>query len=167
MKSLIIPICLFLFFVSCNMMNGEDHAKMSEEEAQKAIIGTWELTSYAMYLDEQLQSGIYYICEFLPDGLFNYYSRTFENSTAIENGYQGYTLWFTGTYTIEKDILVKKYALSESEGRFKYRFFENGDNLELINADWKPIKQNEDDNWEQKYSFNIRLFRRINISIKE
>ena len=145
MKSVIIPICLFLYFVSCNMMNGEDHAKMSEEEAQKAIVGTWERIAWGMYIDDVSDDDGSVHEEYLANGIYNGYMA---QSFSAEKGYTEYQFSPPSyIYRIENDILILKSSICDecSDVRYKYRFFENGEKLELIDADWKPCTEPGED----------------------
>ena len=122
-------ICLL--HPSCNKMDEE------EEFAHKAIIGTWRRTGFGTYLDviNEYPDGDSWLMELLPDGIYNSYYRSTENN--------GYYLYETNTFAISKDIITINTDVHPIS-RFTYKFFDNGEKLELVNADWTPINHTED-----------------------
>jgi hypothetical protein len=151
------------------MMNGDEAAKMTEEDAREAIIGTWEKIAQGMYIDHvtDFRQGEY-IIEYLPNGIGNLYiegvnmSEPTWNEKASKNGYPGYYL-NQMTYTIKGDILIEKNVDWGYENRYKYRFFENGEKLELIDADWTPRSRPNDNLGQTLPLFiHIRILKKTN-----
>jgi len=149
-KLVIILISLCLFCMSCQK-------DKEEEYARKAILGTWEVIAHGIYIDTLSERTDGLLIEFLPDGSHNLYSPTYSSP----EGHGGYLLRVQGRYAIKNDIFIEKYD-SGFEERWKYRFFEDGEKLELINADWPPCAQTDGIHLEEKFNrINIRIYKKI------
>ena len=130
-KSVIFPICLMLLCISCNMMNSDDN--VSGKESKKAIIGKWKLVEEGMYTDRITEYSSEFLMEYLPDGILNCYIKD-----KNDESYSDY-IKIQELYSIYYDVLIEKsISITGLEKRWKYRFFENGEKLELIDADWIP-----------------------------
>lgn len=130
---------MILFCLSCS--------NMDEVNARHDILGTWEGIAHGMYSDAVTGWNGSPIIEYLPNGKGNCYlpGIIYDSNGQLAKEYNGYSFLGQFTYTIKNDILIQKYIDTGSKRRYRYRFFDNGEKLELIDADWTPIEQPTDD----------------------
>lgn len=148
-------------------MNGDENHKMSEKEARKAIIGTWERIAWGMYLDDirEVGPGESYV-QYFTNGKSEFYfpkgygGQEFPDATL--RGLPGYTIQLQYHYSIIEDILIEKRVdvPNSKEECYKYRFFENGNKLELIDADWTPIADPKYDIVQGILLIRIQIFKK-------
>ena len=101
------------------------------EKPQEVILGKWNKIADATYVNQihERTDGIYW--EFFPDGTVHFcipHSGPNDPNTIVN----------TATYTIDGDILVCKFEWG-TEDHYRYGFFEKGEKLKLVRADWTPF----------------------------
>ena len=119
---LVLPICIFLFCLSCS---NRDEADVNP---RKAILGKWELIADGLSEDKMSErnDGTYW--EYLPDGTVRAFVYS-DITTKTDGFFAG-----IGKYTIDKNFLVHKSYDPDNgtcigEQRYQYEF--NKNQLEL------------------------------------
>jgi hypothetical protein len=140
MKKIEIILALFILgLVSCQMDSG-----LSNEEAQKAILGKWELVSYGekendMTMAENV-TGNYR--EFLPDGTWRDFLKGYVMRPDGMSGPEG-DFGHTHYYTIDANYLkfmTSKGGIDGYTDCYKYTFYDKNRKLRLIKH---PLQQRD------------------------
>ena len=151
-------VCTMSFMTTGCGANTKLEKSDDDFDKTEAILGKWEIIAYGM-TDEQMRGrdwGVYW--EFFPDGSV----RTFMPGYFPAEDSDGLFIGI-GTYTIDKDFLVRKYYDEDgncwAEERFRYEFKEN--QLKLTRDPMDIPNWFEGENVPYILITNIHIFKKL------